>query len=158
MEHCQTTLTFIKDSGRPKAQLACGCEGRPTYAAELPYTPSFLLLYWYTAGGVPVLQTWRLGFLLLHVGLYYNHNNIMPHNPADLETALKKKGGLTLSQLANYDDVITDALVDRVSSFYTMRASQQRMLTLRAGLLLVDDPQAESELPPQPRRAAGRCM
>lgn len=33
---------------------------------------------------------------------------------ADLEEALKKKGGLTLSQLANYDDLITDALVDRV--------------------------------------------
>jgi hypothetical protein len=26
----------------------------------------------------------------------------------------KKKGGLTLAQLASYDDVITDALVDRV--------------------------------------------
>lgn len=36
------------------------------------------------------------------------------HQAADLEEALKKKGGLTLSQLANYDDIITDALVDRV--------------------------------------------
>lgn len=34
---------------------------------------------------------------------------------AELDEALKKKGGLTLSQLANYDDLITDALVDRVS-------------------------------------------
>lgn len=39
---------------------------------------------------------------------------IMPRQAADLEEALKKKGGLTLSQLANYDDLITDALVDRV--------------------------------------------
>jgi len=38
----------------------------------------------------------------------------MPRHAADLEEALKKKGGLTLSQLANYDDLITDALVDRV--------------------------------------------
>ncbi|KAF2766609.1 hypothetical protein EJ03DRAFT_384582 [Teratosphaeria nubilosa] len=38
----------------------------------------------------------------------------MPRNAADLEEALKKKGGLTLSQLANYDDLITDALVDHV--------------------------------------------
>ena len=38
----------------------------------------------------------------------------MPRNAADLEEALNKKGGLTLSQLANYDDLITDALVDRV--------------------------------------------
>ena len=38
----------------------------------------------------------------------------MPRQAADLEEALKKKGGLTLSQLANYDDLITDALVDRV--------------------------------------------
>lgn len=38
----------------------------------------------------------------------------MPPKPADLEEALQKKGGLTLSQLANYDDLITDALVDRV--------------------------------------------
>ena len=42
----------------------------------------------------------------------------MPRQAADLEEALNKKGGLTLSQLANYDDLITDALVDRVS--YTM--------------------------------------
>jgi len=40
----------------------------------------------------------------------------MPRQAADLEEALKKKGGLTLSQLANYDDLITDALVDRVRS------------------------------------------
>jgi len=31
-----------------------------------------------------------------------------------LKDALGKKGGLTLAQLASYDDVITDALVDRV--------------------------------------------
>jgi len=40
----------------------------------------------------------------------------MPAQAADLDEALKKKGGLTLSQLANYDDLITDALVDRVST------------------------------------------
>lgn len=33
---------------------------------------------------------------------------------AELEEALNKKGGLTISQLANYDDILTDALVDRV--------------------------------------------
>ena len=31
-----------------------------------------------------------------------------------LDEALAKKGGLTLSQLASYDDLITDALVDHV--------------------------------------------
>ena len=41
----------------------------------------------------------------------------MPRHVADLEEALQKKGGLTLSQLANYDDLITDALVDRVRLF-----------------------------------------
>lgn len=41
----------------------------------------------------------------------------MPQRAADLDEALQKKGGLTLSQLANYDDLITDALVDRVSPF-----------------------------------------
>jgi histone-lysine N-methyltransferase SUV420H len=47
----------------------------------------------------------------------YNNNNDdnMPARAADLDEALQKKGGLTLSQLANYDDLITDALVDRVS-------------------------------------------
>jgi len=30
--------------------------------------------------------------------------------------AMAKKGGLTFAQLAKYDDVLTDALVDRVSS------------------------------------------
>jgi hypothetical protein len=33
-----------------------------------------------------------------------------------LKAALEKKGGLTLSQLANYDDLITDALIDHVSA------------------------------------------
>lgn len=33
---------------------------------------------------------------------------------ADLEEALQKKGGLTLEQLMIYDDIATDALVDRV--------------------------------------------
>jgi hypothetical protein len=42
------------------------------------------------------------------------HRRKMPRQAADLEEALNKKGGLTLSQLANYDDLITDALVDRV--------------------------------------------
>ena len=42
-------------------------------------------------------------------------------HPADLEEALNKKGGLTLSQLANYDDIITDALVDRVYYWSTIR-------------------------------------
>lgn len=37
-----------------------------------------------------------------------------PQQAADLEEALQKKGGLTLSQLANYDDLATDALVDKV--------------------------------------------
>nr|POE59193.1 histone-lysine n-methyltransferase set9 [Quercus suber] len=45
----------------------------------------------------------------------------MPHHAADLEEALKKKGGLTLSQLANYDDLITDALVDHVYFWSTIR-------------------------------------
>ncbi|TKA25112.1 hypothetical protein B0A50_06177 [Salinomyces thailandicus] len=54
---------------------------------------------------------------------------------ADLEEALNKKGGLTLSQLANYDDLITDALVDRVyfwseirklkTSYHACRGVQQ---------------------------------
>lgn len=34
---------------------------------------------------------------------------------APLQDALAKKGGLTLSQLVDYDDRLTDALVDRVS-------------------------------------------
>ncbi|KXT14811.1 hypothetical protein AC579_9649 [Pseudocercospora musae] len=38
----------------------------------------------------------------------------MKPQAADLDEALRKKGGLTLSQLANYDDLITDALVDAV--------------------------------------------
>ena len=31
-----------------------------------------------------------------------------------IREALNKRGGLTLSQLASYDDLITDALVDHV--------------------------------------------
>ena len=47
-----------------------------------------------------------------------------PRQAADLEEALKKKGGLTLSQLANYDDLITDALVDRVCKSESRRMMQ----------------------------------
>jgi [histone H4]-N-methyl-L-lysine20 N-methyltransferase len=46
----------------------------------------------------------------------------MPRQAADLDEALKKKGGLTLSQLANYDDLITDALVDHVRHPAGLRA------------------------------------
>jgi len=35
--------------------------------------------------------------------------------PSELKEALAKKGGLSLAQLAGYDDLITDALVDQVS-------------------------------------------
>jgi histone-lysine N-methyltransferase SUV420H len=42
----------------------------------------------------------------------------------DLGKALAKKGGLTLAQLASYDDVLTDALVDRVSYFVNYTISQ----------------------------------
>ncbi|PSK51666.1 Histone-lysine N-methyltransferase set9 [Elsinoe australis] len=40
---------------------------------------------------------------------------------APLEDALAKKGGLTLSQLVDYDDRLTDALVDRVYYWTTIR-------------------------------------
>jgi histone-lysine N-methyltransferase SUV420H len=46
----------------------------------------------------------------------------MPPRAVDLDEALRKKGGLTLSQLANYDDLLTDTLVDRVGSLVTGRA------------------------------------
>jgi len=38
----------------------------------------------------------------------------MPKPAAALEDALAKKGGLSLAQLVDYDDRLTDALVDRV--------------------------------------------
>lgn len=31
-----------------------------------------------------------------------------------IREALNKRGGLTLSQLASYDDIVTDALIDHV--------------------------------------------
>lgn len=46
----------------------------------------------------------------------------MAPQAAELDEALKKKGGLTLSMLANFDDLITDALVDRVSPLPIHRA------------------------------------
>ena len=55
----------------------------------------------------------------------------MPRGAAELEEALNKKGGLTLSQLANYDDLITDALVDRVSVALRLRACWDNRLTSR---------------------------
>lgn len=43
-----------------------------------------------------------------------------------MREALAKKGGLTLSQLASYDDLITDALVDRVYYWTTIRKNRAR--------------------------------
>ncbi|OCK82883.1 hypothetical protein K432DRAFT_415021 [Lepidopterella palustris CBS 459.81] len=43
-----------------------------------------------------------------------------------LKEALAKKGGLTLAQLASYDDLITDALVDRVYFWTTIRKNRAR--------------------------------
>lgn len=82
----------------------------------------------------------------------------MPRQAADLEEALNKKGGLTLSQLANYDDLITDALVDRVR-IPRLRGSLDRSnADVCLGVLLVLDPQTESKLPSLPRRTGGFGM
>ncbi|KAF2862344.1 hypothetical protein K470DRAFT_293527 [Piedraia hortae CBS 480.64] len=45
----------------------------------------------------------------------------MPRRSADVDEAIKKKGGLTKEQLEAYDDVCTDALVDRVYFWSTIR-------------------------------------
>ncbi|TKA81318.1 hypothetical protein B0A49_00317 [Cryomyces minteri] len=49
----------------------------------------------------------------------------------DLKDALAKRGGLTLSQLASYDDFITDALVDRVYFWTTIRKNKARYTASR---------------------------
>lgn len=46
-----------------------------------------------------------------------------------LERALSKKAGLTLAQLASYDDLVTDALVDRVCSSPPYRKFDEYTLT-----------------------------
>ena len=46
-----------------------------------------------------------------------------------IREALNKRGGLTLSQLASYDDLITDALVDHVR-IAVVKANVQRRLHL----------------------------
>lgn len=63
----------------------------------------------------------------------------MPKPAAALEDALAKKGGLSLAQLVDYDDRLTDALVDRVR--VPRVDSGPSMLILCAGLLLEHDPQ-----------------
>ncbi|KAK8159213.1 histone-lysine N-methyltransferase SET9 [Phyllosticta citrichinensis] len=50
---------------------------------------------------------------------------------APLKEALAKKGGLTLSQLAHYDDLATDALVDKVYFWTTIRKNRLRYSSLR---------------------------
>ncbi|KAF2086561.1 hypothetical protein K490DRAFT_44214 [Saccharata proteae CBS 121410] len=48
-----------------------------------------------------------------------------------LKDALAKKGGLTLSQLANYDDLATDALVDRTYFWTSIRKNRARYFGCR---------------------------
>ncbi|KAG9680399.1 hypothetical protein KCU98_g10468, partial [Aureobasidium melanogenum] len=45
----------------------------------------------------------------------------MPSRTPSLEDSLAKKGGLTLARLVDYDDRITDALIDRVYYWTTIR-------------------------------------
>jgi hypothetical protein len=85
----------------------------------------------------------------------------MPARAADLDEALQKKGGLTLSQLANYDDLITDALVDRVSlvaGLMQCSSRHKKLISSLPGLLLVRHSQAEAQLPPLPRHSGGGSM
>lgn len=80
----------------------------------------------------------------------------------DLGKALAKKGGLTLAQLASYDDVLTDALVDRVSipiHLKQLRREEKRIYLIfpmaNTGILLGDHPQEPHALLPfarHPRR------
>ncbi|KAF1986640.1 hypothetical protein K402DRAFT_377274 [Aulographum hederae CBS 113979] len=48
-----------------------------------------------------------------------------------LKEALEKKGGLTLARLASYDDLITDALVDRVYYWTSIRKNHGRYTPAR---------------------------
>jgi len=86
----------------------------------------------------------------------------MPARAADLDEALQKKGGLTLSQLANYDDLITDALVDRVSLLVVLDklciSRHKKLISSLPGLLLVRHSQAEAQLPPLPRYSGGGSL
>ncbi|KAF2763258.1 hypothetical protein EJ05DRAFT_447670 [Pseudovirgaria hyperparasitica] len=50
---------------------------------------------------------------------------------APLGEALAKKGGLTLSQLANYDDLITDLVVDRIYYWTSIRKNKPRYSAAR---------------------------
>lgn len=86
----------------------------------------------------------------------------MPARGADLDEALQKKGGLTLSQLANYDDLITDALVDRVSLLVMLDMlcvpRHKKLISHFPGLLLVRHSQAETQLSPLPRHPGGGSL
>jgi len=73
----------------------------------------------------------------LHVYYTKDEADKMPRHAADLEEALKKKGGLTLSQLANYDDLITDALVDRVCISSARKRATAGTNSAITGILLV---------------------
>ena len=82
---------------------------------------------------------------------------------ADLEEALNKKGGLSLSQLANYDDLITDALVDRVrlrpSHELPLHRDEEEWLTVsNTGVLLVIDSETQSQLPRMSWRPREGCV
>ncbi|KAK8214583.1 histone-lysine N-methyltransferase SET9 [Phyllosticta capitalensis] len=50
---------------------------------------------------------------------------------APLKEALAKKGGLTLAQLAHYDDIATDVLVDKIYFWTTIRKNRIRYFPIR---------------------------
>ena len=70
------------------------------------------------------------------------------------KNTLAKRERLTLSQLASYDDILTDALVDhvRISLFalYTavFAASERLLIQFGAGLLLGYNPEEQIKIQP----------
>jgi hypothetical protein len=53
----------------------------------------------------------------------------MPSRTPSSEDSLPKRGALTLTRLVDYDDRITDALVDRVSTRRNLSSAPTRTLT-----------------------------
>lgn len=64
----------------------------------------------------------------------------MPSHTLHLEDSLAKKGGLTLARLIDYDDHITDALVDRVSTRRVQSLAHCHLPLPLAGVLLDHHP------------------
>lgn len=90
---------------------------------------AFLCFHLSSSFPVPLLRSLQPAPLLFELVSLSLYTFKMPSRTPSSEDSLPKKGALTLTRLVDYDDRITDALVDRVSTRRNLSSAPTWTLT-----------------------------